>query len=124
MAKTVGRIRKQSSFRGFARPDGRASRNGVSVSFRSRSDEADAARIPVVAYSIGRRHGGAVARNRLRRRLGAAARSAAPALPRGAYLVRADVSVAKLAFSDLELALRAAALSAAGASSPGTEPRS
>ena len=115
MAQVVGRIRRRSSFRALARPDGRGASRGLTVSYRGRSEESDALGAPVVAYALGKRLGGAVARNRLRRRLRAAVRTAAPDLPRGAYLVRAEPSAARLAFSDLEAGVRDAALSAARA---------
>jgi ribonuclease P protein component len=49
-----------------------------------------------VAFSIGRRYGPAVARNRIRRRLRAVLRDLAPVLPPGAYLVGAAPDAARL----------------------------
>jgi ribonuclease P protein component len=123
MANVVGKIRRRSSFRALARPDGRASNRGVSVSYRRESDESRAAALPVVAYAIGRRHGGAVARNRLRRRLRAAVQEAGPGLARGAYLVRADPSVAQLPFAELGAAVRSALGAAAGRAAGTRGPR-
>jgi ribonuclease P protein component len=57
---------------------------------------AEASGPPRVAYAVGRRVGGAVARNRLRRRLRAIAADQAPALPPGAYLVAAGPEAASL----------------------------
>jgi ribonuclease P protein component len=54
-----------------------------------------------VAYTIGRRVGGAVVRNRLRRRLRALIRDAAPTLRPGAYLIGAAPAAAELGPDDL-----------------------
>ena len=62
-------------------------------------DHADATR---VAFSVGRQVGGAVARNRLRRRLRAIATDAAPHLPTGAYMIGAAPSAAALAHPELQ----------------------
>ena len=57
---------------------------------------------PRVAYAIGGRVGGAVVRNRVRRRLRAATRSHAPALEPGhAYLVGASPAAADASYADL-----------------------
>lgn len=68
----------------------------------------------MVAYAVGRTVGTAVVRNRVRRRLRAAIRAAAPSLPSGCYLVRVTPAAAGTSFSELDLAVRAAALRAAG----------
>ena len=54
---------------------------------------------PRVAYAVGRRVGGAVARNRVRRRLRALARGSPP--PGGAWLVAAAPGTASASFADL-----------------------
>ena len=120
MPPVVGRIRKRTTFRALARPDGRATSGPVAVSFSARVRETEAAPlagVPVVGYAVGRAHGGAVARNRLRRRLRAAVREAAPSLPAGAYLVRAEPTAADLGFGEL-CALVASAAHGAAAASP------
>lgn len=61
-----------------------------------------------VAFSIPRSVGSAVARNRLRRRLRAAAAEVAPALPGGALLVGVSPAAAQLDWPDLLAALEAA----------------
>ena len=114
MARVVGRIRRRESFRALARPDGRAASRGLSVAYCAASAEAEALHVPVVAYAVGRAHGGAVERNRVRRRLRAAVREVAPSLPQGAYLVRADPSVGSLLPAELGRAVREAVLGAAG----------
>ncbi|MGH9056360.1 MAG: ribonuclease P protein component [Acidimicrobiales bacterium] len=63
---------------------------------------------PRVAFTIGRRVGSAVVRNRLRRRLRILVREAAPTLPPGAYLVGVGPEVALLRFQELrEMIMRA-----------------
>jgi ribonuclease P protein component len=60
-----------------------------------------------VAYAIGRRCGGAVDRNRIRRRLRAALQRAEHdgRLPAGAYLLGANPEVRTMPFGELEDAL-------------------
>ena len=111
MAPVVGRIRTKTTFRALSRPEGRARRGPLSVVY-SRVAEADG--LALVGYAVGRRHGGAVARNRLRRRLRAAVRMEGPGLPAGAYLVRAAPGTSDLAFDALRQAVSDAARSAAG----------
>lgn len=110
MAPVVGRIRRRSSFRALTRPEGRATDGPLAVAY---ARVAEGQGMPVVAYAVGRRAGCAVERNRLRRRLRAATRSAAPDLPEGAYLVRAAPPAAQLPFADLRRALSSAARAAA-----------
>ena len=111
MAPVVGRIRTDATFRALSRPEGRARRGPLSVDY---SRVAEASTLPLVGYAVGRRHGGAVARNRLRRRLRAAVRVVAPELAAGAYLVRAAPGANDLDFELLRRAVRDAARSAAG----------
>ena len=64
---------------------------------------------PRVAYAVGRRAGGAVARNRVRRRLRAATRAhAAELAPGRAYLVSVVGPPAPTGYSELSDALHAA----------------
>jgi ribonuclease P protein component len=58
-----------------------------------------------VAYTIGRRVGSAVVRNRLRRRLRALIRDSAPRLRPGAYLIGVRPDAAHLTFDDLRAML-------------------
>ena len=62
----------------------------------------DPAEPPRVAYTIGRRVGPAVVRNRLRRRLRMLIRQAAADLRPGAYLVGASPEAAHLTYAQLE----------------------
>lgn len=55
-----------------------------------------------VAYAIGRKVGGAVVRNRLRRRLRAVVAQLGPELRPGAYLVGATAEAAPLSFGELQ----------------------
>ncbi|MGH9088707.1 MAG: ribonuclease P protein component [Acidimicrobiales bacterium] len=101
MRPVVGRIRGRSAFRALARPSGRGRSGPIRVSFSP-----DAATcLPCVGYAIGRWHGNAVHRNRLRRRLRASVQAVvtapeAPLRP-GAYLVSADPAAARLTQSEL-----------------------
>ena len=62
---------------------------------------------PRVAYSVGRRVGGAVVRNRLRRRLRSAVADI-PGLVPGAYLVGVSPRATALAYEDLKAQVRRA----------------
>ena len=112
MPPVVGRIRTQATFRALSRPDGRAQKGAVAVAFSGHAPEV--AGVPLVAYAVGKRHGGAVERNRLRRRLRAAVRASGRELTVGAYLVRAAPAAAELDFEELRRAVCAAAQTAAG----------
>jgi ribonuclease P protein component len=68
-----------------------------------------------VAYAIPRRAGGAVVRNRLRRRLRAAVDQVADDMAPGAYLISPDVTAIDMDFNDLIDSLRTS-VRAAGAS--------
>jgi len=67
---------------------------------------------PRVAFAVGRRVGGAVERNRVRRRLRAVARDAA--LPGGAWLVGAGPGAATASHAELSSWFGAAAAALAG----------
>jgi ribonuclease P protein component len=70
----------------------------VRVHFAPSDDERGPVR---VAYSVGRKVGGAVVRNRWRRRLRAIAAEAAGELAPGAYLIGIGPDVRSLTFSEL-----------------------
>jgi ribonuclease P protein component len=63
---------------------------------------------PRVAYSVGRRVGGAVNRNQVRRRLRSIMIEAAPGLAGGAYLVSASGGAAAATYSQLRGMVRIA----------------
>lgn len=102
MGPTVTRLRGRGTFRALARARNRGRSGPVQVAFVPGEPGSS----PRVAYAIGRRHGNAVRRNRLRRRLRACVRAAAqPArghLPAGAYLVAADPAATGLSPRELE----------------------
>lgn len=56
---------------------------------------------PRVAYAIGRKAGGAVVRNRVRRRLRAIVREVAAELDPGSYLIGAGAAAATLPYREL-----------------------
>jgi ribonuclease P protein component len=62
----------------------------------------DPAEPPRVAYAIGRRAGGAVVRNRIRRRLRAIIREVGAQLRPGAYLFGASAASSSLSYQDLK----------------------
>jgi ribonuclease P protein component len=100
----IWRVRGQSSFGALAR--GRRRRAGNleirTVVVGSRLEP------PRVAFSVPRSVGGAVTRNRVRRRLRAAVREHAPALePGAAYLVRAGSGAADASYAQLSNTVRA-----------------
>lgn len=113
MGPVPGRIRDRSTFRALRRPEGRATRGPVRVSFVSPAD-AEGERFARVGYAIDRRCGNAVARNRLRRRCREAARSAAAEVPPGSYLLRPEPGAATLDYAGLARAVREAMTAAAG----------
>ena len=87
---------------------GRRSRRGhVTVTYARCGDDR-----PYVAYAVGRHAGGAVVRNRLRRRLRAAVDAVAGALPPGAYVVSVGRGAVGIPFEDLKADVTAAMTSA------------
>jgi ribonuclease P protein component len=93
--RTVGRITRRAVFAELQRSHGRGASGPVRVSFAP-ADEGARGVFPQVGYAIGRRCGGAVVRNSLRRRARDVARAEAPTLPRGSYLVRLGPGAADL----------------------------
>ena len=67
---------------------------------------------PRVAYAVGKRVGGAVERNRLRRRLRAIVAEVATGMPPGAYLVAAGPEAGGIGFEELKRIVAAAMTSA------------
>jgi ribonuclease P protein component len=94
-APTVGRITNRAAFAELQRSRARGASGPVKAVFVAVEESASGV-FPQVGYAIGRRCGGAVARNSLRRRAREVARAAAPTLPRGCYLVRFEPGAAKL----------------------------
>jgi ribonuclease P protein component len=102
-----GRIRSHQTFQSLRRPTGRARSGAVRAAFVV-PDSAESSPFPLVGYTIGRRCGSAVRRNRIRRRLRAAVTIASAELSPGSYLVGADPEVHGLAFPQLVTAVREA----------------
>jgi ribonuclease P protein component len=100
----IWRVRGQSSFHALARGQRRRAGNlEVRTVVLGSSTEP-----PRVAFSVGRPVGGAVTRNRVRRRLRGALREHAAMLTPGAgYLVRATPAAAQESYSELSGTLRA-----------------
>jgi ribonuclease P protein component len=98
------RISDRRSFQALRRSRARARSGCCSVTWLPPSDPATPAR---AGFAIGRGVGGAVVRNRIRRRLRAALRElqAAGRLPAGTYLVGATADAAVIRWSSLVAAL-------------------
>ncbi|HEX7165690.1 MAG TPA: ribonuclease P protein component [Acidimicrobiales bacterium] len=118
MPSTVLRIRDRATFEAMRRAGTRARRGPITV---VRLPVEDDSLPPRVAYAIGRKTGGAVVRNRLRRRLRAIAAElagdAVTPLPGGAYLLVGGLEAANLPFAELRAAV-ADAVSAVVARQP------
>ena len=90
------RIRDRATFEALRHSEARARRGPVTVTYAP----VGTAPRPRVAYAIGKRAGSAVTRNRIRRRLRAAASTAD--LRPGAYLVSAGPAAATLPYEELK----------------------
>jgi ribonuclease P protein component len=110
-AGSLGRITDRATFAALRR-SGRRGR-AASLSLTHLHDHAGVR----IAMATARDVGGAVARNRLRRRVRAVCRELAQEgrLPDGAYLIRADRAVAALDHRQLRDQVAAAAAAATGA---------
>src|SRR4051812_48295437 len=100
--RRVGRVRGRRAF-GALRRTGTRRRSGPIVITAAVDPEAPAA---LVAYAVTRSVGGAVQRNRLRRRLRAIVREADP-MP-GRYLISASASASALPHTELAAHVRKA----------------
>jgi ribonuclease P protein component len=107
--RVVRRINDRATFEALRRSDRRSRRGPVSVTYAPGGPVAEAR----VAYAVGRRVGGAVVRNRLRRRLRAVVTGVA-ALEPGAYLVAADPGATGLSYDELRTKVSTAMTAAAG----------
>ena len=102
MAATVWRVRDAATFHALRRHGRRSRWDGVTVTWLPGPADGSP---PRVAYAIGRSTGGAVVRNRLRRRLRAIVADVASDLRPGTYLIGADSSAADLDHGDLRRTL-------------------
>jgi ribonuclease P protein component len=104
VADAVWRVRRASTFAELRR-HGRRFRSGpVTVTWLPGPQDEP----PTLAFAIGRRAGGAVVRNRLRRRLRSIFVDLAPGLPPGTYLISAAPAAATLDHGDLQRTLSTA----------------
>jgi ribonuclease P protein component len=115
------RITDRRSFQALRRSRARARSGCCSVTWLPASDPTAP---PRLGFAVGRAAGPAVVRNRIRRRLRAAARDlrVAGRLPAGTYLVAAGAEAAQVPWPDLVAALGdavQAATATAGATRPG-----
>lgn len=95
------RVRDHATFVALRRSKQRVRRGPITVTFTPGAPGDP----PKVAYAIGRKVGGAVVRNRLRRRLRAIVADLGPALLPGAYLVGATAEATGLTFGELQVAV-------------------
>lgn len=94
---SVGRVSDRATFGALRRSARRARRGPITVAWV----EAGSWSKPRVAYAIGRKVGGAVERNLIRRRLRAIFTDMAPGLGLGSYLVSVSPGATRVSFSDL-----------------------
>jgi len=101
MVGGIGPVRSSRTFGALHRTSCRGRSGPVSVGFVSRPEWTRSE----VAYALNRKVGGAVVRNRLRRRMRAILVEQAAGLPVGAYLVRSGPEGADLDFDELRMAM-------------------
>lgn len=97
----IGPVRSSRTFVALLRISCRGRSGPVSVSFVARPEWTRSE----VAYALNRKVGGAVVRNRLRRRMRAILGEQAVGLPVGAYLVKSGPGGAALDFDELRMAM-------------------
>jgi ribonuclease P protein component len=90
-------VRDRATFEALRKAGRRVRRGPITVTWLA----GDPAEPPRVAYAIGRRTGGAVVRNRIRRRLRAITREVRAQLRPGAYLFGATAAATSLSYDDL-----------------------
>ena len=102
------RIRDRATFEALRHRGQRSRRGHITVTFVVIGGDTG----PRVAYAVGKRVGGAVVRNRLRRRLRAVVADITGSLEPGAYLVAAGREASGLPYEDLKAQVTAAMTSA------------
>ena len=94
-------VRDRNTFQALQRSRARVRRGPITVTWVP----GDPSEPPRVAYAVGRSAGGAVVRNRIRRRLRSVSREAGPLLRPGAYLVGAHAGASSLSYRELRATL-------------------
>jgi ribonuclease P protein component len=100
-ARGVGSIRSRRTFEALRRQGTRGRSGPLAISFLTQPTWSEAK----VAYAVSRRVGGAVVRNRLKRRLRAIVSERATSLPAGAYVVQVGPGGSLLEFDELKVAM-------------------
>ena len=107
--RLIAPLKGRKALAALAREGRRVRRGTITVTWVA----GDPSEPPRVAYAVGRHAGGAVVRNRIRRRLRAVIRELSDELAPGAYLVGAGAQAATLSYRELRAtvseALRAVA---------------
>ena len=103
-ARSIGRVKGRSAFQALRTSRRRGSAGPVRITFVG-GVEFDR---PCLAFALNRKVGGAVQRNRLRRRLRAIAEEFAPQLAPGAYLIAASSEAVTLPYGELRANVSAA----------------
>jgi ribonuclease P protein component len=111
----VSRIQSQRTFDQFRTSGTGGSSGPLRVKFVRQNSWSKAE----VAYALGKKLGGAVVRNRLRRRLRAIVTTEGIELSPGAYLVSAGPGATALSFAELRVAMGQAVKTATGARTTG-----
>ena len=96
--RALGRVTKRADFQSFRRPEGRGRSGPIAVSFVSHPDQDPPVRM---AFAISKRCGGAVERNRLRRRLREAVAMLTVPVGTGLYLIRAEPEATALSYDEV-----------------------
>lgn len=112
----LGPVRSDRTFEALRRSSCRGRYGPVSVSFVARPEWSHCE----VAYAVNRKVGGAVVRNRLRRRMRAVLAEWVTTLPTGAYVVRSGPDGAALDFDELRTAMTRAVEGATNRPAPGS----
>jgi len=100
----IDKVKGRKAFADLRRSRRRAARGAVRISFVGDSRY----EFPCFAFALSRKTGGAVQRNRIRRRLRAIAEELAPQFPPGAYLINASLEAQAMPYGELRANVSAA----------------